>query len=151
MQAEIHPFTNTHYSAARTLWEVTEGVGLNDADERLPIERFLERNPGLSKVATIEGRVVGTILAGHDGRRGFIHHLAVDPSARRMGVAQALVRQAVRALESEGITRCHVLVYADNVAGRAFWESAGAELRDVFAIYLLTAPGPRANASAARD
>ena len=143
MQPEIKPFQKHHYPEARALWESTEGVGLNDADERIPTERFLDRNPGLSMVACAGGRMVGTLLVGHDGRRGFIHHLAVAKSARRMGVAQALVRKGILALACEGIARCHVLVYSTNSVGRAFWESIGAEHRDVFSIYLLTAEACR--------
>ena len=137
MLIELRPFEDRDYDAARALWEATEGVGLSDADERPAIESFLLRNPGLSLVACVDSRIVGTILVGHDGRRGLIHHLAVADSARRMGVGRRLVRQGLAALAQAGIRKCHLLVFADNVPGRAFWAAAGAEHRDGLAIYSL--------------
>ncbi|HKX42091.1 MAG TPA: nucleotidyltransferase family protein [Burkholderiaceae bacterium] len=137
MSVQLCPFEPEHYGAARALWETTEGVGLSEADAQPEIEKFLARNPGLSLVALAEGRVVGTILVGHDGRRGLIHHLAVAASIRRLGVGRRLVRHGLAALAQAGIRKCHLLVFADNAAGRGFWAAIGAEHRDALAIYSL--------------
>ena len=141
MSVELRPFESQHYTQARALWEATEGVGLSDADAQPEIEKFLARNPGLSLVALSKGRVVGTILVGHDGRRGLIHHLAVAASARRVGVGRRLVGEGLAALARAGVRKCHLLVFADNAAGRAFWAAIGAEHRDALAIYSLATPG----------
>jgi len=131
----IAPFDHRlHYALARALWERTPGVGLGDADESPAIARFLDRNPGLSLVACAQERLVGTVLVGHDGRRGLIHHLAVDDGARRRGIGRCLVESALRGLASAGIAKCHLLVFADNAAGRAFWAAVGATSRDDLAI-----------------
>jgi putative acetyltransferase len=137
MSIEIRVFEMSDYLAARALWEVTEGVGLSAADERPGIEQFLARNPGLSLVAVREGRLVGTILVGHDGRRGLIHHLAIALSARRSGLGTRLVREALDGLARAGVQKCHLLVFADNTSGRAFWSAVGAEHRDTLTIYSL--------------
>ena len=137
MAIRYRAFEHDDYEAARSLWEATDGVGLSSADERGAIERFLDRNPGLSRVALEGYRLVGAVLVGHDGRRGLIHHLAVSPSCRRRGVGRTLVREGLQGLAREGIEKCHLLVYLDNPEGRAFWEAIGAEHRDALTIYSL--------------
>ena len=137
MRLDIRVFEPEDHAQARELWDSTEGVGLSDADSFENVRRFLERNPGLSFVATDNQLVVGTILCGHDGRRGLIHHLAVAPSQRRKGLGRALVRCALAALHQEGIQKCHLLVFHENASGRAFWRSVGAEERTALGIFSL--------------
>jgi len=137
MTLDIRVFEPEHHAQARGLWESTEGVGLSEADSFENVRRFLERNPGLSFVATDNQLVVATILCGHDGRRGLIHHLAVASSHRRRGLGRALVRRALSALHQEGIQKCHLLVFNGNVSGRAFWDRIGAEERTALGIFSL--------------
>lgn len=113
------------YVALRALWESSDGVGLSDADSQAGFERFLRRNPGLSFVALDGDRLVGGVLCGHDGRRGYIHHLAVSLSHRRKGVARVLGGRCLGALSAEGIQKCHVFVFDENKGGRLFWEASG--------------------------
>lgn len=134
----LRPFLASDIPAARLLWEGTEGVGLSAADEPAALYSFLQRNPGLSQAAEEAGRLVGTILVGHDGRRGLIHHLAVDPACRRAGLGRALVAAGLAALKAEGIGKCHLMVFTDNAAGRAFWAGIGAEWRSNLELYSLT-------------
>jgi putative acetyltransferase len=115
----------TDYLALRTLWESSEGLGLSDADSPEGFEQFLERPPGLSSVALDGERLVGGVLCGHDGRRGYIHHLAVSSSHRRRGVARSLVTRCLSLLSAEGIQKCHVFVFGENEEGRIFWERSG--------------------------
>lgn len=138
MAPQIRPFTPADCAAARTLWERTAGVGLSAADEEPALHRFLHRNPNLSFVAEDKGALVGTILVGHDGRRGLIHHLAVADSHRRLGLGRGLLNAGLAALTATGIQKCHILVFADNAEGRAFWESVGATRRDDLLIYSRT-------------
>ncbi|HEY0462931.1 MAG TPA: GNAT family N-acetyltransferase [Polyangiaceae bacterium] len=137
MGLEIRVFAPEDHAQARALWESTEGVGLSDADSFQNVRRFLERNPGLSFVASDSQALVATILCGHDGRRGLIHHLAVAPAHQRKGLGRALVRRALAALQQEGIQKCHLLVFHENLAGRAFWERIGAEERTSLGIFSL--------------
>ena len=80
MPIRLEPFADSHYAAARALWEATDGVGLSGADSQAAITQFLARNPGASYVALDDAKLAATILVGHDGRRGLIHHMAVAAS-----------------------------------------------------------------------
>lgn len=126
----IRPMSITDYNAILSLWQATEGVGLSAADERTAIARYLERNPGLSYTAWEGELLVGAVLCGHDGRRGFIHHLAVAESHRRQGVGRMLVEQCLAGLRQEGIDKCHLFVYRRNTSAQAFWEESGWTRRD---------------------
>mgnify|MGYP002517741159 CR=1 FL=1 len=86
----IRPMTIGDYDEVFAMWQITSKRALSEADERGQIERYLNRNKGMSQVAVIDGKIVGTVLAGHDGRRGFIHYMAVLPEYRRQGIASAL-------------------------------------------------------------
>lgn len=121
MQFEIRDMTIVHYDAIYDLWENSEGVGLSDSDEKDEIEKFLERNPGLSFTAWDKDSLVGAILCGHDGRRGLIHHLAVRETHRRCGIGKVLVDHCFGALRERGISKCHLFVFRDNQVGLAFW------------------------------
>ena len=146
----IRPFTPGDYPGARALWETSDGIGLSTADAREAIAGFLARNPGLSQVAVDcpantasdsggHGEtLIGTILVGHDGRRGYIHHLCVAESHRRQNLGRRLVDAGLRALEQAGIAKCHLFVFAGNVAGQAFWTRIGAERRETLEVFSFT-------------
>lgn len=136
----VAPFETTHYVAARALWDTTPGVGLSEADAPEGVAAFLARNPGLSLVAMDGDVLVGTILCGHDGRRGLIHHLVVAESHRRRGVARQLLGEGLAGLRREGIARAHLLVYATNEDGLAFWRRVGIERTEIALFSIDTAP-----------
>jgi len=122
-------FEPRHISASRTLWQRSEGVGLSNADEPHALTNFLSRNPGTSFVALQNMEVVGTVLCGHDGRRGLMHHLVVSPELRRQGIGRKLLKAGLVALNKAGIQKCHLLVFKSNSAGLSFWRAVGAEER----------------------
>jgi RimJ/RimL family protein N-acetyltransferase len=128
--------------AAIDLWRATPGVGLSAADAPAALQRYLARNPGCSVAATRGTRLVGTLLAGHDGRRGLIHHLAVATTERRHGLARAMLERSLAALRRAGIHKCHLMVQADNAGGLAFWRAAGAMLRVELQLMSLPTPPP---------
>ena len=97
------------YEAVVTLWRASEGIGLSKADEFMPICRYLERNPDMSLVAEADGKIIGAVLCGHDGRRGYLHHLAIAAEFRGQGIGQRLVRSCLEKLVSESIDKCHTL------------------------------------------
>jgi N-acetylglutamate synthase len=126
MGFSIKEMTIEDYDEVYALWRATEGVGLSEADAREGIARFLERNPGLSYIARSEsGELVGTALCGHDGRRGYIHHLAVAESARRQGLGRNLVGRCMFCLMQIGIQKCHLFVFGENENAQKFWDSLG--------------------------
>lgn len=140
IQFSFEIFSPSHYPAARALWEQTPGVGLSAADEPQAIIRFLARNPGLSLVAMDGHALIGTILCGHDGRRGLIHHLVVAEPHRRQNLGRELVRLGLLGLREAGIDKCHILVFRDNESGQAFWRSVAAVERLELSLFSLDVP-----------
>ena len=122
-------FTMSDYADAIALWRATPGIGLSDADTPDGIAAYLARNPGMSFVARVEGRLAGAVLCGTDGRRGYLHHLAVHPDFRRQGIGTALVDACLEALKEAGIHKCHLFVISDNSEGQVFWARVGWKLR----------------------
>ncbi len=122
---EVRALSFDAYDAAFALWRQCEGIGLSPADSREGIQRYLERNLGMSFIAVCGGNVVGAALCGHDGRRGYLHHLAVHPGYRRRSIGRRLVEYCLKALAREGIQKCHLFVMNHNLEGSAFWKALG--------------------------
>ena len=125
MGIEIREMTIADYDPVYALWNESEGIGLSDADSKEGIKRFMGRNPGFSFVALDEGKIVGGALCGHDGRRGYIHHLATTKSHRHQGIGRSLVGRCMYALMRVGIGKCHLFVFGDNQGAIDFWEKVG--------------------------
>lgn len=124
---QILPMRIEDYEAVVALWNAAEGVHVRECDSREGVARHLARNPGLSVTAWADGQVVGAVMCGHDGRRGVLYHLAVDPAWRRRGVARRMVERCREGLAGEGIEHCFLFVLTENESGRRFWESMGWE------------------------
>ena len=119
------------YDKVYALWMSCRNMGFNNLDDsRKGIDKYLKRNPSTCFVAAAEDSAVGVILSGHDGRRGFIHHLAVSEEYRRQGIASGLVKLALEALKAEGINKVALLVFNYNEAGNTFWEKQGFTARN---------------------
>ncbi len=119
------------YEKVYALWLSCPGMGLNNLDDsREGTDRFLKRNPDTCFVAEAEGEIIGVILAGSDGRRGYIYHTAVSPAHRRKGVARGLADAALEALRQNGINKAALVVFGRNEAGNAFWEDMGFTARE---------------------
>lgn len=118
------------YTNAYALWLSCPGIGLHPADDsREGIARFLDRNPKTCFVAEADGRLIGTIMAGNDRRRGYIYHTAVHPNYRGRGIGSALVQAAIQALERLGIGKAALVVLETNADGNVFWEKQGFTVR----------------------
>ena len=129
----IRPMTKEDYDEIFAMWQITTKRALSKADERSQIERYLDRNPGMSQVAVVDGKIVGTVLAGHDGRRGFIHHMAVLPEYRRRHIGHRLAEKAIEMITNDGIDKTHIFCYRNNDTGQNFWKDFGFKKReDVF-------------------
>ncbi len=132
MGYNIRLVTIDDYDAIYELWNAVEQSrrALNPVDDsREGIARYLKRNPNTCFAAYMDGRIIGVILTGHDGRRAIVHHLCVHPEYRRMGIADKLVAKAEKALKEEGIQKIFGLVFKDNDPANAFWENQGYSLR----------------------
>lgn len=127
----IRPMTIADYDALHALWLATPGMGLNDLDDsREGIARYLARNPNTSFIAEVDGQLTGAIMAGHDGRRGYIYHTCVREDCQSQGVGRALVNAALDALRAEGIHKVALVVFDRNEKGNAFWEKLGFTTRE---------------------
>jgi ribosomal protein S18 acetylase RimI-like enzyme len=120
-------FSINDYDAALELWQRVEGLEIAEGDDRESVAHFLARNPGLSRVATDGSAIVGIALCGHDGRRGYIYHLAVDPIYQRGGLGKRLMNECLGGLRRAGLKRALILVANDNPRGRKFWRRCGWE------------------------
>ena len=119
------------YEKVYDLWIHTEGMGLNTTDDsREGIAKYLLRNPNTCFVAEDDGKIVGVIMSGHDGRRGFIYHTTVMKEYRRQGIGKKLVASALAALETQGIHKVALVAFEKNVSGNIFWEKIGFTVRD---------------------
>src|SRR3954468_3971626 len=115
----------TDYDEVRALLQTTPGVTWRTADARPAVERYLARNPGLSFVARRETNLIGCVMSGHDGRRVYLQHLAVDPSYRKVGVGRRLVENCLAALKKVDIEKVHLDVLIENQAAQQFWQHLG--------------------------
>ncbi|MBP1763296.1 MAG: ypeA [Firmicutes bacterium] len=126
------------YLVVIDFWKQTPGLRLSEADSKENMDLFLQRNDGFSFVAEAAGQLVGTILCGHDGRRGFLYHLAVHGGYRKKGLGRQLVRRCLAKLAANGIGKCHLFVMEGNDPAMDFWERVGFQRRDDIHIYSAT-------------
>jgi N-acetylglutamate synthase len=126
MAIKVSEMSSKNYDEVYALWQGVEGIGLfNNSDSKQGISSYLRRNRGFSFVARDAGKVVGAVLCGHDGRRGYLYHLAVAQTYRKKGIGKALVKRAIKKLESVDINRCHLFIFDDNTGAQKFWEKLG--------------------------
>ena len=127
----IRPMIIEDYDDVYRLWTLTKGMGLNNLDDtKTGINIFLQRNPNTCFVATFHNEIIGTIISGHDGRRGYIYHTAVSEKFRKKGIGQKLVTSSLSALKTEGINKVALVVFSKNKLGNLFWEKIGFRKRE---------------------
>lgn len=127
------------YPAARTLWEEAgPGIHVRQSDEPEEIQKKLQRDPDLFLVAEENGRIIGTVIGGFDGRRGLIYHLAVEESQRSRGIGGLLMDEVERRLKAKGCLKCYLLVTAENESAIRFYESRGWENMESILTYTKT-------------
>lgn len=135
----IRFMTIEDYDCVKALWMKIKGFAIRSIDDsKEGVERFLKRNPGLSTVAEEDGKIVGAILCGHDGRRGCLYHVCVDPDYRRRGIGKSMVVNCMRALQKEGINKVSLIAFTRNDVGNTFWRNVGWTKREDLNYYDFT-------------
>ena len=122
----VRIMTIEDYEWVYALWKKIKGFGIRSIDDsKEGVARFLKRNPTTSVVAEKDGRIVGSILCGHDGRRGCLYHVCVDEDYRRHGIGKRMVVFAMKALKEEKINKVSLIAFTENDIGNAFWNTIG--------------------------
>lgn len=128
---EIREMNLSDYEVVFGLWQSIKTLGMRSLDDsKEGIDRFLKRNPNTCLVATIETKIVGVILGGHDGRRGYIYHMSVAESFRNQGIGKALVTAVLEAFTKEDINKVALVAFSYNESGNNFWEAMGFSKRE---------------------
>jgi N-acetylglutamate synthase len=127
---QISEMSIADYDEVRALLTITPGITWRTADARPAVERYLARNPGFSFVARSATHLVGCVMCGHDGRRGYLQHLAVSPAYRMSGLGRRLIEYCLTALAEQGIGKVHLDVLIENKAAEQFWQHLGWKRRD---------------------
>ena len=123
---QIRVMTIEDYEKVHALWMTIKGFAIRSVDDsREGVELFLKRNPTTSVVAEKDGKIVGAILCGHDGRRGCLYHVCVHPDHRRRGIGRSMVVFAMNALKKEKISKVSLIAFTANDIGNAFWKTIG--------------------------
>lgn len=135
----IRAMTEEDYEQVHTLWLSISGFGIRSIDDsKEGVAKFLRRNPTTSVVAEENGKIVGCILCGHDGRRGCLYHVCVDKAYRKHGIGKAMVNFCIQALKEEGINKVSIIAFTTNEVGNKFWRKMGWEFREDLNYYDLT-------------
>jgi len=130
MKISYKELLDSDYHSAFLLWKKTEGMSIGKADTLESFTLFLKMNQGLSFGAFVEEQLIGTVLCGTDGRRGYVYHLAVEKLYRGKGIGSKLISLSIEALKGKGIDKCHIFVFKNNESGNAFWEKSGWKKRE---------------------
>lgn len=135
----IRAMTEEDYEQVHTLWLSISGFGIRSIDDsKEGVAKFIRRNPTTSVVAEEDGKVVGCILCGHDGRRGCLYHVCVDQAYRKHGIGKSMVNFCIQALKEEGINKVSIIAFTTNEVGNKFWRKMGWEFREDLNYYDLT-------------
>jgi N-acetylglutamate synthase len=132
----IRPMREEDYEEVHNLWMTIQGFGIRSLDDsREDVDRFIARNPETSVVAVLEGKIVGSILCGSDGRQGTLYHVCVAGEYRRLGIGRQMVGYCMRALREMGINKVSLVAFTRNQVGNAFWRGIGWKRREDFYYY----------------
>jgi len=135
----IRVMTIEDYEGVRALWMKIKGFGIRSIDDsKEGVERFLKRNPDTSVVAIEDGKIVGSILCGHDGRRGCLYHVCVDEDYRMKGIGKSMVVACMEALQKEQVNKVSLIAFTKNDVGNAFWKEIGWTKREDLNYYDFT-------------
>lgn len=134
-EIEVKEFDMSRYEEVYALWKKVFPVNTDSSYDRDKVEFFLRRNSGTSLVAELDGVIIGALLAGHDGRRGYIHHLGVLEEYRGLGIGKRLIEETEQVLRKQGIEKVHLFVFQDNEPAKAFYRRIGFTERQDIGIF----------------
>ena len=138
-QITVRTMTIEDYPGVYELWMTIKGFAIRSIDDsEIGVERFLKRNPDTSVVAVADGKIVGSILCGHDGRRGCLYHVCVREDYRMRGIGKSMVVRCMEALEREHISKVSLIAFTQNDIGNAFWKEIGWTKREDLNYYDFT-------------
>ncbi len=127
----LQPMEKRDLAEVIQFWQGIEGIGLSESDSYSALSFYLQRNPGLSWVTRNKDReLIGAVLCGHDGRRGYLHHLAVAQDYRRKGIGRALVERCLSSLRELRVLKCNIFLFSINPEGEGFWKAIGWKKRE---------------------
>lgn len=136
---EIRVMTTDDYEEVHNLWMSIHGFAIRSIDDsKEGVERFIRRNPKTSVVAVSDGKIVGAILCGHDGRRGCMYHVCVHEDYRKHGIGKSMAVACMRALQAEQINKVNIVAFKSNELGNHFWKEEGWNFRDDLNYYDFT-------------
>jgi len=136
MDFNIRTMEESDYEEVYDLWTTIHGFAMRSIDDsKEGVYKFLKRNPNTSVVAVVDGKIVGTILAGHDGRHGSLYHVCVKEEYRKHGIGKAMVTSAMIRLKEEGINKVQLVAFAGNQVGNQFWHAEGWREREDYNTY----------------
>ena len=136
---EIRVMTTDDYEEVHNLWMSIHGFAVRSIDDsKEGVERFIRRNPKTSVVAVSDGKIVGAILCGHDGRRGCLYHVCVHEDYRKHGIGKSMAVACMRALQAEQINKVNIVAFKSNELGNHFWKEEGWNFRDDLNYYDFT-------------
>ena len=136
---EIRVMTTDDYEEVHNLWMSIHGFAIRSIDDsKEGVERFIRRNPKTSVVAISDGKIVGAILCGHDGRRGCLYHVCVHEEYRKHGIGKSMAAACMRALQAEQINKVNIVAFKSNELGNHFWKEEGWNFRDDLNYYDFT-------------
>lgn len=136
---EIRVMTIDDYEEVHNLWMSIHGFAIRSIDDsKEGVERFIRRNPKTSVVAVSDGKIVGAILCGHDGRRGCLYHVCVHEDYRKHGIGKSMAVACMRALQAEQINKVNIVAFKSNELGNHFWKEEGWNFRDDLNYYDFT-------------
>lgn len=139
MNIVIREMKLADYEGVYALWKTIKGFGIRSMDDsKEGVERFIKRNPTTSIVAESEGKIIGAILCGHDGRRGCFYHVCVQEEYRKHGIGKQMAVEAMRALQREHINKVCLIAFKNNEVGNSFWKSVGWTFREDLNYYDFT-------------
>ena len=136
---EIRVMTTDDYEEVHNLWMSIHGFAIRSIDDsKEGVERFIRRNPKTSVVAVSDGKIVGAILCGHDGRRGCLYHVCVHEDYRKHGIGKSMAVACMRALQAEQINKVNIVAFKSNELGNHFWKEEGGNFKDDLNYYDFT-------------
>jgi N-acetylglutamate synthase len=125
MNYQIELMTLKKYDELIAFWKSISGVWVSDDDSYENLETYFKRNPGTNFIAVHDDEIIGTVKCSHDGRRGYLHHVAVKEEYRNLGIAKAMVEKCIGILRKEGIKQFRLFVLDSNKEAQEFWKRMG--------------------------